>query len=125
MYENVTTSTFTTEIKSLEGSFIGEIRIRAVTAITPSYSAEEISGEQIDILDAADDAFGGVVVEMKKPINANVFDTSLRKSISHWREQVLNYRAKTLMLCLVGKNGMERVKIFETNRDRKKVLKKN
>ena len=80
----------------------------AVTATKPSSSAvEEISGEQIHILDAADDAFGGVVVEMKKPINANVFDTSLRKSISHWREQVLNYRAKTLMLCLVGKNGMK------------------
>ncbi|KAL1812975.1 hypothetical protein ACET3Z_023040 [Daucus carota] len=60
----------------------------AVTATKPSSSAlEEISGEQIDILDAADDAFGGVVVEMKKPMNASVFDTSLRKSISHWREQ--------------------------------------
>ena len=28
------------------------------------------------------------------------------------------------MLCLVGENGMKWVKILETNRDRKKVLKK-
>lgn len=61
-------------------------------AVTPtkssSSSVEEISGQQIDMLNAADDAFGGVVIEMKEPMNFNVFDTLLRASISRWREQV-------------------------------------
>ncbi|KAL1812976.1 hypothetical protein ACET3Z_023041 [Daucus carota] len=60
-------------------------------AVTPmkssSSSVEEISLQQVDILNAADDAFGGVVVEMKEPMNSDVFDTLLRASISQWREQ--------------------------------------
>ena len=61
-------------------------------AVTPmkssSSSVEEISLQQVDILNAADDAFGGVVVEMKEPMNSDLFDTLLRASISQWREQV-------------------------------------
>ncbi|KAK1389160.1 putative Mutt domain protein [Heracleum sosnowskyi] len=75
-------------IQILEVSFIREIRIMVVSHIKlSSSSVEEISNQQIDILNAVDDAFGGVIVEMKDPMNSNVFDTLLRVSISCWREQ--------------------------------------
>lgn len=76
-------------IEILEVSFIREIGIMAVTPVkSSSSSVEQISGQQIDMLNAVDDAFGGVIVEMKEPMNSNVFDTLLRASISGWREQV-------------------------------------
>lgn len=55
--------------------------------ISSSSSVEDISSQQINILKAADDLYGGVRVEMKEPIDYNDFDTLLRTSISHWREQ--------------------------------------
>ncbi|XP_074358595.1 nudix hydrolase 2-like [Apium graveolens] len=61
----------------------------AVTAPmkSSSSSVEEISNQQINMLNAVDDAFGGVVIEMKEPMNVDVFETLLRESISGWREQ--------------------------------------
>lgn len=57
-------------------------------AKSSSSSVEEISSQQINLLNAADDAFGGVVIEMKEPMDSDIFDTLLRASISHWRELV-------------------------------------
>ena len=56
-----------------------------------SSSAEEISLQHVQILNVADDSFVGVVVEMKEPMNLDVFDTLLRASISQWRKQVQIY----------------------------------
>jgi 8-oxo-dGTP pyrophosphatase MutT (NUDIX family) len=42
--------------------------------------------EQVQLLDATLDAYGGVTVEMKEPMDSYLFSTVLKASISHWRQ---------------------------------------
>lgn len=45
--------------------------------------------QQVELLDATEDDHGGVIVEMDKPMNSEVFVPILRASISHWKQQVV------------------------------------
>lgn len=44
-------------------------------------------GEEVELLTAVNDDYGGAVVEMKAPIEASVFIRSLKASIANWRQQ--------------------------------------
>lgn len=48
----------------------------------------EIRVEHIELLNATHDAYDGVIVDMKEPMDSNVFATLLKASISQWRQQV-------------------------------------
>ncbi|CAL5336069.1 unnamed protein product [Camellia sinensis] len=50
-------------------------------------SDETTRVEQIKLLDASEDAYGGVVVDMKDPMDSESFAYLLRASISQWRLQ--------------------------------------
>ncbi|KAH7533427.1 hypothetical protein FEM48_Zijuj04G0129500 [Ziziphus jujuba var. spinosa] len=41
----------------------------------------------VELLSSVDDLRGGVRVEMKEAMDPNIFSTSLKASISHWRQQ--------------------------------------
>lgn len=43
---------------------------------------------KIDLLDASEDAYEGVIVDMKEPMNSDLFVSALRASTMKWREQV-------------------------------------
>jgi len=43
---------------------------------------------QIQLLDGSQDSYGGVTVEMKEHMDADVFAPLLRASISSWKQQV-------------------------------------
>ncbi|XP_039125553.1 nudix hydrolase 2-like isoform X1 [Dioscorea cayenensis subsp. rotundata] len=43
--------------------------------------------EEVGLLDAVDDIHGGVIVELKGPMDCKTFVSSLRASLSHWRQQ--------------------------------------
>lgn len=45
--------------------------------------------EEVGLLDAVDDIHGGVIVELKGPMDCKTFVSSLRASLSHWRQQVI------------------------------------
>jgi hypothetical protein len=45
--------------------------------------------EHAELLPATDDDHGGVIVDMKEAMDSEVFVTSLRASISKWRQQVV------------------------------------
>ncbi|GMH19442.1 hypothetical protein Nepgr_021283 [Nepenthes gracilis] len=47
---------------------------------------EEEGEEQIKLLAAKHDAYDGVIVEMREPMESKVFGSLLRSSISHWRQ---------------------------------------
>lgn len=57
--------------------------------LLPSDTAEVVA-----LLTASDDAYGGVIVDMKTHMDSRAFVSSLRASISHWRQQVVS-----LILC--------------------------
>ncbi|KAI8557909.1 hypothetical protein RHMOL_Rhmol04G0047600 [Rhododendron molle] len=42
---------------------------------------------KIDLPDASEDAYGGVIVDMKEPMNSDLFVSALRASTKKWREQ--------------------------------------
>ncbi|OVA04150.1 hypothetical protein BVC80_2083g1 [Macleaya cordata] len=44
--------------------------------------------EPIELLTASNDDFDGVIIDMKNPVDSEIFVSSLRTSISHWRQQV-------------------------------------
>jgi Nudix hydrolase domain len=48
-------------------------------------------GQEVELLDFVNDDYGGVIVEMKAPMDPTVFASSLRASISNWRKQVLSF----------------------------------
>ncbi|KAA8526624.1 hypothetical protein F0562_008173 [Nyssa sinensis] len=50
----------------------------------------ENTAQQTELLDASDDAYGGVIVEMKEHVDPNFFVTLLRASISQWAQQGKN-----------------------------------
>ncbi|CAK9167197.1 unnamed protein product [Ilex paraguariensis] len=43
--------------------------------------------QQVKLLNASDDAYGGVTVDMKEPMDSDDFRSLLRASISQWRQQ--------------------------------------
>lgn len=59
-------------------------------SMAASSSVPEDIIEQVDMLNASEDAYGGVIVDMKEPMDTAVFTTLLRASISKWREQGKN-----------------------------------
>ena len=46
------------------------------------------SAQQVELLSSVNDLYGGVVVNIEKPMNSEVFSPLLRASMSHWRQQV-------------------------------------
>ncbi|KAK9267823.1 hypothetical protein L1049_010259 [Liquidambar formosana] len=66
--------------------------IRFMSAsVNSSPAAEQVVAEneveQVKILTATNDDHGGVIVEMKEPLESGVFISVLRASISQWRQQ--------------------------------------
>lgn len=67
------------------------------TSECPSSTVELLTsdnGDVVGLLTASDDAYEGVIVDMKTHMDSAAFVSSLRASISHWRQQVA-----TLILC--------------------------
>ena len=58
---------------------------------TGSIMVDEHNVQQIELLTGTPDSYGGVSVEIKNPIDSNLFGDLLRASISQWRQQVLAY----------------------------------
>lgn len=52
-------------------------------------SAPALQGEEVEILPATNDNHGGVIVEMKDPMDSRTFVFSLRASLEIWRQQVM------------------------------------
>lgn len=48
-------------------------------------------GQEVDLLNFVNDDYGGVIVEMKAPMDPTAFASSLRASVSHWRKQVYSF----------------------------------
>ncbi|XP_038882882.1 nudix hydrolase 2-like isoform X5 [Benincasa hispida] len=48
-------------------------------------TADEV--QQVELLDATEDNHGGVIVEMDKPMDCEIFAPILRASIAHWKKQ--------------------------------------
>ena len=44
--------------------------------------------QQVELLSSVNDLYGGVVVNIEKPMDSEVFSPLLRASMSHWRQQV-------------------------------------
>lgn len=51
--------------------------------------AVENGFQHAELLSASNDDHGGVIVDMKEPMDPNVFASLLRASMSQWRLQVL------------------------------------
>ena len=49
----------------------------------------ENGGEQVGLLPATNDDHGGVIVDIEEAMDAKVFVTLLRNSISAWKQQVV------------------------------------
>ena len=47
--------------------------------------------QQVELLSSVNDLYGGVVVNIEKPMDSEVFSPLLRASMSHWRQQVYIY----------------------------------
>ena len=45
--------------------------------------------ENIKLLSSIEDAYGGVTVEMKEPMDSKLFASTLGSSLSYWIQQVL------------------------------------
>ena len=45
--------------------------------------------ENIKLLSSIEDAYGGVTVEMKEPMDSKLFASMLGSSLSYWIQQVL------------------------------------
>lgn len=43
--------------------------------------------KDVELLSGVNDAYGGVIVEMKAPMDANAFSRALRASVADWRKQ--------------------------------------
>ncbi|GFZ12359.1 MutT/nudix family protein [Actinidia rufa] len=52
-----------------------------------SVTSSLLGFEKIKLLDASDDAYGGVIVDMKEPMDSEVFASLLGASTSQWRQQ--------------------------------------
>uniref|UniRef100_A0A5B6ZLP9 Putative nudix hydrolase 2-like n=1 Tax=Davidia involucrata TaxID=16924 RepID=A0A5B6ZLP9_DAVIN len=81
--------------KGLEVQAVTPFFIRFMSVTTSSLSVgkqvvPENRVQQIELLNATDDAYGGVIVEMKEAVDPNVFSILLKASISQWRQQGKN-----------------------------------
>ena len=67
--------------------------------------------QQVELLSSENDLYVGVVVNIEKPMDSEVFSPLLRASMSHWRQQVYNvlilsvYFMKLLCSCNFMKLG--------------------
>lgn len=57
--------------------------------------------ECAEILPATNDAHGGVIVDLKEPMDSEDFATLLKSSLLQWKQQVLIMGYKTLKRCLL------------------------
>lgn len=55
----------------------------------------------MEILEATDDAYGGVIVDVRKKMDPPTFVALLRASISRWRQQVYIFHLFFLVSLLV------------------------
>lgn len=69
---------------------------------TNSSSVEPaLLSENVQMLAAVDDDHGGVIVEMSKPMDAETFASSLRASLSDWKNKVILEIAALLVDILI------------------------
>lgn len=59
----------------------------SVSSLNLNQEVVENGFQRVELLSASDDEFGGVIVDMKEPMDPNVFVTILRASMSQWRQQ--------------------------------------
>ncbi|KAI3838592.1 hypothetical protein MKX03_030358 [Papaver bracteatum] len=78
------TSGFTGRVKS-------SINIKKMSVSSSSSVVEQTVSENgfepVELLNATNDHFDGVIIDMNKPMDSDIFVSSLRTSISHWRQQ--------------------------------------
>ena len=65
-----------------------------------SLSAAENGSSEL-ILSAKNDAHGGVIVEMKDPMDSQAFVTLLRASLLKWKQQVITFAAFLLLKSVI------------------------
>ena len=46
--------------------------------------------QQVELLTGVEDSYGGIIVDMEKPVHSEAFASILRASISQWKQQVSN-----------------------------------
>lgn len=59
-----------------------------MSASTALVAKEEMGYRGISLLNAVEDRHGGVIVNMEEPLDSVVFASSLKASLSNWRQQV-------------------------------------
>lgn len=68
------------------------IRFMSITRSLLWFGEQVIPAEarvpKTKLLDASEDAHGRVIIDMKEPMDSDLFASVLRTSISHWRQQV-------------------------------------
>ncbi|KAJ9687035.1 hypothetical protein PVL29_015765 [Vitis rotundifolia] len=67
----------------------------------------ENSVQQIELLTTTDDDYGGVLVEIKNPMDSNVFGDLLRASILQWRQCLLGTKGVWIKLPIEHANLIE------------------
>ena len=62
----------------------------SMSAVRKAVMGENERVQQVELLSSVDDLYGGVRVNMEHhPMDSKAFATSLKASISHWKQQVL------------------------------------
>lgn len=76
-----------------------DIRSMSTSASPSSVIEPTVSdnGGSVELLTGVNDTHGGVIIDMKAPMDSANFVSSLRASISQWRKQV-NYLVSPLQL---------------------------
>ena len=60
----------------------------SVNSTPPVDLYANVTVHQAELLSASDDDHGGIIVDMKEPMDPDVFHAKLRASLSLWRQQV-------------------------------------
>lgn len=60
------------------------------SSLTEAKMSAEDQVPKIELLTWTDDEYGGVIVEMDKPVDSATFLSVLRASISHWKQLVVS-----------------------------------
>nr|XP_023919622.1 nudix hydrolase 7-like isoform X1 [Quercus suber] len=74
----------------LEDRFSFLVRNRTISTSSMSIEKQVMCQqrvEQVELLSSVNDLYGGVVVNIEKPMDSEVFSPLLRASMSHWRQQ--------------------------------------
>jgi len=70
------------------------------TSIDSSLTEAQMTAEdqvpKIELLTWTDDEYGGVIVEMDKPMDSATLLSTLRASISHWKQLVVSLMGSSL-----------------------------